>query len=123
MKYKLTCSECRKKDTSECPMARAERTVMGEFSGFKTAFEDWEGCSRVEGRFIKPPLGPSPYWFVYEKRAKELAEAIEQYLDYIKQYGRIEDQTRKWKAVYKWAEELAWISEVITVLNNREEQQ
>lgn len=48
MKYKLTCSECRKKDTSECPMARAERTVTGEFSGFKTAFEDWEGCSRGE---------------------------------------------------------------------------
>lgn len=44
----LTCSECRKKDTSECPMARAERTVTGEFSGFKTAFEDWEGCSRGE---------------------------------------------------------------------------
>ena len=50
MKDKLTCSECRKKDTSECPMARAERTVTGEFSGFKTAFEDWEGCSRGEGR-------------------------------------------------------------------------
>ena len=31
MKDKLTCSECRKKD-------------------FKTAFEDWEGCSRGEGR-------------------------------------------------------------------------
>lgn len=44
----LTCSECRKKDTSECPMARAERTVTGEFSGFKTAFEGWEGCSRGE---------------------------------------------------------------------------
>ena len=38
MKDKLTCSECRKKDTSECPMAKAERTVTGEFSGFKTAF-------------------------------------------------------------------------------------
>ena len=50
MKDKLTCSECRKKDTSECPMAKAERTVTGEFSGFKTAFEDWEGCSRGEGR-------------------------------------------------------------------------
>lgn len=50
MKDKLTCSECRKKDTSECPMAKAERTVTGEFSGFKTAFENWEGCSRGEGR-------------------------------------------------------------------------
>ena len=50
MKDKFTCSKCRKKDTSECPMAKAERTVMGEFSGFKTAFEDWEGCSRGEGR-------------------------------------------------------------------------
>ncbi len=39
MKDKFTCSECRKKDTSECPMAKAERTVMGEFSGFKTAFD------------------------------------------------------------------------------------
>lgn len=48
MKDNLTCSECRKKDTSECPMARAERTVTGEFSGFKTAFGDWEGCSRGE---------------------------------------------------------------------------
>ena len=46
MKDNLTCLKCRKKDTSECPMAKAERTVTGEFSGFKTAFEDWEGCSR-----------------------------------------------------------------------------
>lgn len=50
MKDKFTCSKCRKKDTSECPIAKAERTVTGEFSGFKTAFEDWEGCSRGEGR-------------------------------------------------------------------------
>ena len=41
MKDKFTCSKCRKKDTSECPIAKAERTVTGEFSGFKTAFEDW----------------------------------------------------------------------------------
>ena len=54
MKDKLTCSECRKKDTSECPMAKAERTVTGEFSGFKTAFEDWEGCSRGEGGRMAP---------------------------------------------------------------------
>lgn len=68
---------------------------------------------------LKPPLGVSPYWYVYQKRIAELHEAIGRYVEYVstrKAFGTASE----YKLIAKWARELEVLSLLIAELEERE---
>ena len=59
----------------------------------------------------KPPIGVSPYWYVYPKRILELVEAIERRVDFAIENCTIRDVTQDYRLIAKWATELAKLAE------------
>lgn len=44
--------------------------------------------------WIKPPLGVSPHWYIYNKRIKELCDAITKYSDFIMHCPDVQDECK-----------------------------
>ena len=57
-------------------------------------------------KYIKPPLGVSPHWFVYRTRIKELNEAISRYLEYIEENQLIAETKQMYEQIAEWAKEI-----------------
>lgn len=51
--------------------------------------------------WIKPPLGVSPHWYIYNKRIKELGEAITKYSDFIMHYSDVQDGRKYYELISK----------------------
>lgn len=62
--------------------------------------------------FIKPPLGVSPHWFVYNKRITELSEAITRYSNFIMRYDNVKDGRHYYELIAKWATEIKTLAEM-----------
>lgn len=62
--------------------------------------------------YIKPPIGVSPHWYIYNKRIKELSEAITRYSDFIEKYVHIKDDRDYYKSIAKWADEIKKLAEI-----------
>ena len=61
----------------------------------------------------KPPIGVSPYWFVYPKRIKELSEAITSYIDYAITNNGIISTIGIYSLIAKWAAEVKILAELM----------
>ena len=68
---------------------------------------------------LKPPLGVSPYWYVYQKRITELHEAIGRYVEYISTHKSC-CSVQEHKLIAKWARELEVLSLLIAELEESE---
>lgn len=63
--------------------------------------------------WIKPPLGVSPHWYIYNKRIKELGEAITRYSDFIiMHYSDVQDEREYYELISKWATEIKMLVEI-----------
>lgn len=62
--------------------------------------------------YIKPPLGVSPHWYVYNKRIEELSNAITRYTDFIMRYNNIKDGRDYYNAIAEWANEIKMLAEI-----------
>ena len=62
--------------------------------------------------WIKPPLGVSPHWYIYNKRIKELCEAITRYSDFIMHYSDVQDERKYYELISKWATEIKMLAEI-----------
>lgn len=62
--------------------------------------------------YIKPPLGVSPHWYVYNKRIEELSNAITRYTDFIMRYNNIKDGRDNYNAIAEWANEIKMLAEI-----------
>ena len=62
--------------------------------------------------WIKPPLGVSPHWYIYNKRIKELCEAITRYSDFIMHYSDVQDEREYYELISKWATEIKMLAEI-----------
>ena len=62
--------------------------------------------------YIKPPLGVSPHWYVYNKRIEELSNAITRYMDFIMRYNNIKDGRDNYNAIAEWANEIKMLAEI-----------
>ena len=62
--------------------------------------------------YIKPPLGVSPHWYVYNKRIEELSNAITKHTDFIMRYNNIKDGRDNYNAIAKWANEIKMLAEI-----------
>lgn len=62
--------------------------------------------------WIKPPLGVSPHWYIYNKRIKELGEAITRYSDFIMHYPVVQDEREYYELISKWATEIKMLAEI-----------
>lgn len=62
--------------------------------------------------YIKPPIGVSPHWFVYNKRIKELSNAITRYTDFIMRYNNIQDGRDCYNVISEWANEIKMLAEI-----------
>lgn len=62
--------------------------------------------------YIKPPLGVSPHWYVYNKRIEELNNAITRYTDFIMRYNDIKDGRDYYNAIAGWANEIKMLAEI-----------
>ena len=62
--------------------------------------------------YIKPPLGVSPHWYVYNKRIEELSNAITRYTEFIMRYNNIKDGRDYYKAIAEWANEIKMLAEI-----------
>lgn len=62
--------------------------------------------------YIKPPLGVSPHWYVYNKRIEELSNAITRYTDFIMRYNNIKDGRDSYNAIAEWANEIKMLAEI-----------
>ena len=62
--------------------------------------------------WIKPPFGVSPHWYIYNKRIKELCEAITRYSDFIMHYPDVQDEREYYELISKWATEIKMLAEI-----------
>lgn len=69
--------------------------------------------------YIKPPLGVSPHWYVYNKRIEELSNAITRYTDFIMRYNNIKDGRDYYKAISEWANEIKMLAEIEIQLSTK----
>lgn len=58
----------------------------------------------------KPPLGVSPHWFVYNKRIKELNEAIGRYIAFAEENNLTTDTAQYYECIAKWANDISLIA-------------
>lgn len=72
--------------------------------------------------YIKPPLGVSPHWYVYNKRIEELSNAITRYTDFIMRYNNIKDGRDNYNAIAEWANEIKMLAEIEIQLLSTEKQ-
>lgn len=72
--------------------------------------------------YIKPPLGVSPHWYVYNKRIEELSNAITRYTEFIMRYNNIKDGRDYYKAIARWANEIQMLAEIEIQLLSTEKQ-
>lgn len=61
-------------------------------------------------KYLKPPIGVAPSWFVCRKRIAELTEAIARYLKHIEIYNSTENQADYWKLIAAWSNEIKQLS-------------
>ena len=61
----------------------------------------------------KPPLGVSPWWFVYPKRVIELSEAISRYTEYSLKHTLTRKTKEDYKLIHQWATEIEKMAETI----------
>ena len=61
--------------------------------------------------WIKPPIGVSPHWYVYNKRIKEVSEAITRYAEFALKHDAVRDSLEDYKLIAKWAMELKLLAE------------
>ena len=73
--------------------------------------------------YIKPPLGVSPHWYVYNKRIEELSNAITRYTDFIMRYNNIKDGRDYYNAIAEWANEIKMLAEIETQLLSTEKKE
>lgn len=72
--------------------------------------------------YIKPPLGVSPHWYVYNKRIEELSNAITRYTEFIMRYNNIKDVRDNYNAIAEWANEIKMLAEIeIQVLSTEKQ--
>lgn len=69
--------------------------------------------------YIKPPLGVSPHWHVYNKRIEELSNAITRYTDFIMRYNNIKDGRDNYNAIAGWANEIKMLAEIEIQLSTK----
>lgn len=69
--------------------------------------------------YIKPPLGVSPHWYVYNKRIEELSNAITRYTDFIMRYNNIKDGRDNYNAIAEWANEIKMLAEIEIQLSTK----
>lgn len=62
--------------------------------------------------WIKPPIGVSPHWYIYNKRIKELSEAITRYSDFIMRVINIQDERKNYEFISKLATEIKMLAEI-----------
>lgn len=62
--------------------------------------------------WIKPPLGVSPHWYIYNKRIKELCDAITKYSDFIMHCPDVQDERKYYELISKWATEIKMLAEI-----------
>lgn len=72
--------------------------------------------------YIKPPLGVSPHWYVYNKRIEELSNAITRYTEFIMRYNNIKDVRDNYNAIAAWANEIKMLAEIEIQLLSTEKQ-
>lgn len=72
--------------------------------------------------YIKPPLGVSPHWYVYNKRIEELSNTITRYAEFIMRYNNIKDVRDNYNAIAGWANEIKMLAEIeIQVLSTEKQ--
>lgn len=72
--------------------------------------------------YIKPPLGVSPHWYVYNKRIEELSNAITRYTEFIMRYNNIKDVRDNYNAIAEWANEIKMLAAIeIQVLSTEKQ--
>lgn len=64
----------------------------------------------------KPPIGVSPWWFIYPKRVVELSEAITRYAEFSSKHTLIRSTKEDYKLIYQWAMEIAEISKTMILM-------
>lgn len=69
--------------------------------------------------YIKPPLGVSPHWYVYNKRIEELSKAITRYTDFIMRYNNIKDGRDNYNTIAEWANEIKMLAEIEIQLSTK----
>ena len=65
----------------------------------------------------KPPIGVSPWWFIYPKRVIELSEAITRYAEFSRKHTLVRKTKDDYKAIYQWAMEIAEIAKVMILMS------
>lgn len=63
------------------------------------------------GEYKKVPLGVAPHWFVYNKRIKDLNEAIARYIDFSMENSLTSDTAQYYELISKWATEIKELAE------------
>lgn len=61
--------------------------------------------------YKKVPIGVSPHWFVYNKRIKDLNEAIGRYVDFAMENNLTVDTAEYYELIAKWANEIKKLAE------------
>ena len=69
--------------------------------------------------YIKPPIGVAPHWYVYNKRMRELASAIERYLSHIVDHNATVNVREYYDQIADWSVEIAWIARLESELEDR----
>ena len=64
----------------------------------------------------KPPIGVSPWWFIYPKRVVELSEAITRYAEFSREHTLVRSAKEDYKMIYQWALEIAEISKTMILM-------
>ena len=67
--------------------------------------------------YEKPPIGVSPWWFIYPKRVVELSEAISRYAEFSSKRTLIRNTAEDYKAIYRWAMEIAEVSKTMILMS------
>ncbi len=70
----------------------------------------------------KPPIGVSPWWFIYPKRVIELSEAISRYADFASKRTLFAHSTNDYKLIYQWAMEIAHIAETMAAMGGMQDE-
>lgn len=68
---------------------------------------------------LKPPLGVSPYWFVYQKRITDLYEAMGRYIEHISSNNHL-STVNEYKLIANWAREIEILASLVAQLEERE---
>lgn len=69
----------------------------------------------------KPPIGVSPWWFIYPKRVIELSEAISRYAEFSLKHTLVRKTKEDYKAIRQWAMEIEKIAETMILMSEERE--